>query len=266
MSLNPEEVAERIGEIAEREILSRFGDLAPEDVREKSGPQDLVTAVDEAAEAALRIALHDLRPDAAFVGEEAAARDQSIAQAIARADAVWIVDPLDGTRNFIRGVREFGVIVALVEKGRARMGWIYAAPDRQCAIAVAGGGASCDGVQIATKPPAPGQLRCLRSLGWLPHPRQDLMRARLAEEFQSAPGHCSAYAYLKLARGEIDLKLSSRIHPWDHVAGALLTAELGGRTAFLDSGADYAPQESIDAPLLATAPGRDWTGIAARIR
>lgn len=265
MNPDPQKVAVRIAEIAEDEIMARFGDLAPEDVREKSGPSDLVTVVDEAAERALRVALHDFRPDAAFVGEEAAARDSAIAQAIGKADAVWIVDPLDGTRNFIRGVKEFGVIVALVEKGAARMGWIYAAPDRQCAIAVANEGATCDGAAIATRAPPGGKLRCLRSLGWLPQPRQDRMRARLAEQFESAPGHCSAYAYLKLARGEIDLKVSSRIHPWDHVAGALLIAELGGRTAFLDSGATYAPQDSIDAPLLATAPGRDWTEISAQL-
>ncbi|NWG71714.1 MAG: inositol monophosphatase [Parvularculaceae bacterium] len=265
MSPDPHKVAARIAEIAEAEIMSRFGGISPEEVREKTGPTDLVTVVDEAAERALRVALHEFRPDAAFVGEEMAARDPAIGQTITRADAVWIVDPLDGTRNFIRGVREFGVIVALVEKGRARMGWIYAAPDRHCAIAVAGEGASCDRAPIRTRP-ASGRLRALRSLGWLPQPRQNRMRDRLAEVFDSAPGHCSAYAYLKLARGEIDLKVSSRIHPWDHVAGALIIAELGGRTAFLDTGADYAPQPSVDAPLLAVAPGRDWAGIGGRLR
>jgi fructose-1,6-bisphosphatase/inositol monophosphatase family enzyme len=263
--LDAEAVAARIGDIAEAEIMSRFGSLEPGEIREKSGPSDLVTVVDEAVEKALRAALHDIRPDAAFVGEETAARDPAVAQAIGMADAVFIVDPLDGTRNFIRGVKEFGVIVALVEKGEARMGWIYAAPTRQCAIAVAGDGASCGGEPIVTRPTAP-RLRALRSLGWLPQPRQERLRARIVTEFESAPGHCSAYAYLKLARGEFDLNVSSRIHPWDHVAGALLLSELGGRTAFLDSGANYAPRETVDAPLLATAPGRDWADIAERLR
>lgn len=262
MSLDPERVAARIGEIAETEIMSRFGRLGPAEVREKSGPSDLVTDADEAAERALRIALHEFRPGAAFVGEEIAARDPSVMQAIGRAEAAWIVDPLDGTRNFMRGVREFGVIVALVEHGVARAGWIYAAPLRQCAIAVAGEGATYDGAPLRTQPMSGGKLRCLRSLAWLPQPRQDEMRAALAQKCDSTPGHCSAYAYLKLARGEIDFKVSSRIHPWDHAAGALLVSELGGRTAFLVDGADYAPQPSIDAPLLAVAPGRDWTAIS----
>ena len=65
--------------------------------------------------------------------------------------------------------------------------------------------------------------------------------------------------------GEVDFKLSSRIHPWDHAAGALILDELGGRAAFLGTGAPYTPQDSIDAPLLATAPGRDWDEIAGRL-
>ncbi|MBY0421017.1 MAG: hypothetical protein K2Q06_01855, partial [Parvularculaceae bacterium] len=60
-------------------------------------------------------------------------------------------------------------------------------------------------------------------------------------------------------------KLSSRIHAWDHLAGALMLAELGGRTAFLD-GAPYRPGPSVDRALLATAPGRDWDGVAEKLR
>jgi fructose-1,6-bisphosphatase/inositol monophosphatase family enzyme len=64
----------------------------------------------------------------------------------------------------------------------------------------------------------------------------------------------------------VDFKISSRIHPWDHAAGALLAAEAGGKTAFLDDALDYAPQPSIDSPLLATAAGRDWAVIAGKLR
>ena len=266
MRLDPEEVALRIAAIAEDEILARFGRLEPGAVREKSGPSDLVTEADEAAERALRIALHDIRPDAAFVGEELAARDPAIAEAIAKSDAVWIVDPLDGTRNFIRGVAEFAVIVALVEKGATRAGWIYAAPIGKCAVAVAGEGARYGGAAFRIRAATDPRPRGLRSVGYLPVQRQKQLRAALAANFETAPGHCSAYAYLKLAEGEVDFKLSSRIHPWDHAAGALLLAELGGETSFLDHRARYTPQVSLDAPLLGVAPGRDWAAIAARLR
>jgi fructose-1,6-bisphosphatase/inositol monophosphatase family enzyme len=266
VSIDPEKVAAAIAEIADAEIMGRFGKLAPEEIREKSGPSDLVTEVDEAVERKLRVALHGFRPDAAFIGEEAATREPAIMQAIANSDLAWIVDPLDGTRNFIRGVEEFGVMVALVERGRTRAGWIYAAPLRRAAIAVENEGARFAGAPIATKPARRDRLIGLRSLGWLPMDQQGRMRARLAAHFQSADGHCSAYAYLKLAQGEVDFKLSSRIHPWDHAAGALLLNEIGGAANFLDSHKPYEPGPSIDAPLLAVAAGRDWAGIAKRLK
>lgn len=266
MSVDPDKVAALIGDIAETKIMSRYGKLAPEEVREKSEPSDFVTEVDEATERALRIALHGMKPDAAFIGEEVASREPAIMQALAKTGAAWVVDPLDGTRNFIRGVDEFGVIVALVENGAARMGWIYAAPTKDCAIAVAGAGATYNGAPFPTARPARERSLGLRSIGWLGAEAQDRMRRKLAAHFDTAPGHCSAYAYLKLARGDIDFKLSSRIHPWDHIAGALLLAELGGEVSFLDGGNPYVPQASLDAALLGVAPGRDWSGVADKLR
>lgn len=264
-AVDPMTVDAAIAAVAKSEIMSRFGRLSPEAIREKSGPSDLVTSADEAAELALRQVLHAIRPDAAFVGEESATRAPALMGSIETADAVWIVDPLDGTRNFIRGVREFGVIVALARNGVAQMGWIYAAPLEASAIAVAGGGAFWRGAPIAPKPQRDSRPKGLRSLGWLDPERQQRVRAALARNCDTAPGHCSAYAYLKLARGEIDFKLSSRIHPWDHVAGALLIREAGGEVAWLDGRRPYQPAPSRDAPLLAVAPGRDWLEIARRI-
>ena len=133
-------------------------------------------------------------------------------------------------------------------------------------IAVKGAGATWNGDRINPKRAGDGRLIAMRSLGWLPPARQTRLRALLAEKFDSRPGYCSAYAYIALARGLVDLKISSRIHPWDHVAGALITAEGGGSVSFLDDGAAYAPLPSIDKPLLATAPGRSWRAIAEILR
>jgi fructose-1,6-bisphosphatase/inositol monophosphatase family enzyme len=263
--VDPQKVAAVIAEIARSQIMSRFGRLGPEDVRRKSGPADLVTAVDEATENELQKALGAIRPDAAFIGEESLTRNPASMRALDDDGAAWIVDPLDGTRNFVRGVPEFAVIVALVEGRRTKMGWIFAAPDDACAVAVAGAGAIWNRERIAPIGPVSGRPRGLRSIGWLEAGRQERVGAALARHFDSAPGHCSAYAYLRLARGEIDFKISSRIHPWDHAAGALLLAETGGRAAWLDDARPYEPCASCDEPLLAVAPGRDWRGIAERL-
>ena len=265
IDIDPGRVAALIADIAETEIAQRYGKLAPSEIREKSGPTDLVTEVDEATEAALKKALLGIRPDAGFIGEEAAAKDPRVVDALSGSGAFWVVDPLDGTRNFVAGVDEFGTIVAFVEGGETRMGWIYGVPDKACAIAVQGGGARWKDAPIKPKPETKGKMIALRSLGWAPPGRQEHLRALLKDRFDSRPGYCSAYAYLLLAQGLVDFKLSSRIHPWDHAAGALLVREVGGKAAFLDDEAEYPPAPSVDRLLLATAPGRDWRAIAAEL-
>lgn len=264
MRPHPERVAAIIAEIAEQEIAPHYKQLRPGAVRAKQGPHDLVTIVDEAMEAALRRALLDLTPGAAFVGEEAAAADPSILSRIGEADC-WIVDPLDGTRNFVNGVDEFGVIVAYLERSRSVLGWIYAVPDRAMAIGERGVGVVWKGDAIRGDLQRDERPTGLRSTGWLGPEWRDRLTSSLKRNTNSRSGHCSAYAYLKLLRGEVDFKLSSRIHAWDHAAGALMLEELGGEVRWLDTGAPYAPQQSEDRPLLATAPGRDWSEIAGRL-
>lgn len=264
--IDPEKVAALIGEIAEEIITPKFRNLPKEAVRTKSGPNDLVTEVDEAAERAMEKALRAVDPDAYFIGEESVAREPARAEALRGNGAFWIVDPLDGTRNFVRGVAEYGSIVAYVKHGETQMGWIYAAPDKACAIAVKSEGASWAGAPIAPEPAPPERMRGLRSLSWLEEKERTRIQKALTENFETKSGHCSAYSYLLLARGAIDFKISSRIHPWDHLAGALLLSELGGRAAFLQSGEAYGPRPPVDKALLATAAGRSWDRMAAVLR
>ncbi len=266
MRIDPGKVAALIGEVAEEIIAPKFRNLPKEAVRTKSGPNDLVTEVDEAAERALEKALAAIDPNAFFIGEESVARDPARVEALRGGGAFWVVDPLDGTRNFVRGVAEYGSIVAYVKNGETLMGWIYGAPDKACAIAVKGEGANWAGAPIEPEPLKREVLRGLRSLSWLEESERTHIQAVLKEKFETRNGHCSAYSYLLLARGAYDFKISSRIHPWDHLAGTLLLTELGGRAAFLNSGEAYGPRPPIDGALLATTPGRSWEGIAAALR
>jgi fructose-1,6-bisphosphatase/inositol monophosphatase family enzyme len=262
---DPDRTGAIIAEVAESEMLPHYRNLAAESVKTKDSPTDLVTIVDETVERTLRKRLLELTPGAAFIGEEGAAADPKIAGAIRTASSCWIVDPLDGTRNFVNGVDEFGTIVAFVENGVTTGGWIYAAPLRATAIAVRGEGVTWRGAPPVISPQREETPSGLRSVGWLKPEWRDRIVASLKSNLSSRPGHCSAYAYLKLMAGEVDFKLSSRIHAWDHAAGALMLEELGGRACWLDTKQNYAPQESEDRPLLATAPGRDWAEIASRL-
>lgn len=266
MIVDVEKVAELIAEIADEHIMARYGRLNAEEIREKAGPHDLVTDVDELVEEALENALRGVHPGAGFIGEELAAKDPEAANVLTGEGAFWIVDPIDGTRNFVRGVDEFGVIVAYAENGETRAGWIYAAPEAACAIGEKGEGATWRGERIGRRQSQRETLVGLRSLGNLPRERQARMRQVLKENFDSRPNQCAAYAYISILRGDTDFKISSLIHAWDHAAGALMVTESGGEAAFLDTGERYHPMGSVAEPLLVTGLSRDWRAIAEKLR
>lgn len=263
MIVNADKVAALIAEIAEEEIMARFGALSEGDISTKSGPNDFVTAADHAAEARLKKALCGLYPSAGFIGEEIASADPALVNRLETEDgALWIVDPLDGTRNFVHGREEFGTIVALVDKGEIRQGWIYAIPDNACAIGSKGDGATWRGERLGPVPAKQEGLSGYRGVGslnekwkaeWLPHFR---------ERFESEPARCSAYAYINLVRGGRDFSVYSRVYPWDHAAGVLMVREIGGKAAYLEDGAPYRPHVTVGTPMLVAGAASVWSLIA----
>ncbi|MCS6853181.1 MAG: inositol monophosphatase, partial [Elioraea sp.] len=135
------EVARALAEIAQAEILPRFTRLEAGEVRSKTGPHDLVTVVDEAAERAVEAALERLVPGVPVVGEERASADASLLAGIGAAEAVFVCDPLDGTANFAAGLPLFGTMLALIRRGEPVAAWIHDPIRRDTAIALRGEGA-----------------------------------------------------------------------------------------------------------------------------
>ena len=97
------------------EILPRWRRLAQHDIAEKTGPGDLVTVADKEAERRLTEVLTALLPGSVVVGEEAVHADPGVLGRIGGAEPVWIVDPVDGTANFVAGKEEFATLVALAD-------------------------------------------------------------------------------------------------------------------------------------------------------
>jgi fructose-1,6-bisphosphatase/inositol monophosphatase family enzyme len=265
MIINLEKVAAIIAEIAEEEIASRFGVLEKGDIFTKSGPSDFVTAADHAAEERLKKALGDLYPGAGFIGEETAAADPSVLKKLEGDGVFWIVDPLDGTRNFVEGVREFGSIVALVENGEMRQGWIYAIPEKAFAMGERGELPAWRGEEIGPAQTSGAPLTGYRAVGALSPEWRARVIKPLREKFETEPARCSAYAYINLIRGKRDFALSSRCSPWDHAAGVLMLREVGGKAQYLDDGAPYTPQATFGRPMLVARSDEAWLRIIASI-
>lgn len=110
---------------AKAEIMPRFRNLGRSDISTKSGPEDLVTEADHAAEAMIARGLQQMFPHALVVGEEAASADPSLRGKVAEAELAIILDPVDGTWNFVHGLAMFGVIVSVTRFGKPVFGLLY---------------------------------------------------------------------------------------------------------------------------------------------
>src|SRR5262245_22825884 len=105
--------------------MPRFRKLGDGDVRCKSGPLDLVTEADEAAEGLITQGIARQFPGAIVVGEEAASANPVQLELLADADLAFVVDPLDGTANFAAGLPLFGVMAAVIIRGEVAATAIY---------------------------------------------------------------------------------------------------------------------------------------------
>ncbi|GAB7105508.1 inositol monophosphatase family protein [Streptomyces phaeofaciens JCM 4814] len=224
------DVEEALRKAAATEIMPRFRQLAEHEVDQKSGPHDLVTDADRNAELFLTEALGALLPGSVVVGEEAVHADPATYEALQGDAPVWIVDPVDGTRQFVHGEDGFCTLVALVRRGVLLASWTYAPARDQLATAVKGGGAFLDGERLSAGSPEAGRDLVVATS----HPdytTDEQKRALLGLWTDGvAPRACGSAGleYLAVARGELDATAFSWEAAWDHAAGLLLVEEAGG--------------------------------------
>ena len=124
-----------IVETANDVVLPRFQNLGDGEIDTKTSPTDLVTIADREAEARLTTALTAILPGSVVVGEEAVSADPQVLDAIAGEAPVWIVDPVDGTRNFAAGQTPFCVMVGLAVAGVPVGAWIWRPIDAEMIVA-----------------------------------------------------------------------------------------------------------------------------------
>ncbi|WP_234537413.1 inositol monophosphatase family protein [Streptomyces shenzhenensis] len=224
------DVEDAIRKAARTEIQPRWRRLADHEVDQKNGPHDLVTDADRLAERYLTATLGSLLPGSVVVGEEAVHADPETYDALQGDAPVWIVDPVDGTRQFVRGEDGFCTLVALAHRGVLLASWTYAPAREQLATAVRGKGAFLDGERLLAGAPEAG--RDLRIATSHPDYTTDAQKRALLPLWSDglAPRPCGSAGleYLAVARGESDATVFSWEAAWDHAAGLLLVEEAGG--------------------------------------
>jgi len=249
---------------AAKAIMPRYKALAAADIRQKTGPNDLVTEADLESQRILTDRLGKLFPEAAVVGEEGGGAEAEACAAIAAAEWCWVIDPLDGTHNFVHGRAGFFVMVALVHRGQTVGAWIHDPLSGEAQHAVAGEGAWSSGTRLGVG--KPGSLKQMTGVLYIGAKRAPALHARLAKikdefgplSFQRAAGA----EYLGLAAGRIHYAIFTRLLPWDHAPGALIFREAGGHAAYWD-GEPYRPVAARPVPMLLAPDEATWQRLRA---
>ncbi|MBI1396794.1 MAG: inositol monophosphatase [Betaproteobacteria bacterium] len=233
-------VAEILAEAARQEVMPLFNALTESAVRTKASASDLVTDADEAAEGRISVALGRAFRGAEIVGEEAVARDPGLLERLEHAELAFLVDPIDGTRNFVAGVPLFGVMAAAVVRGEIVLGVIHDPVARTSAIAVRDGGAwieHADGRRDALAVAAPvdvGEMEIVAGPTYLAEPLRSVVSRNLRRFGGIVSFRCAAHEYRLAAAGDCHALAYNKLMPWDHAAGWLLHREAGGTSAFFD--------------------------------
>lgn len=245
-------------EVTRKAILPYYRTLTEDQVEAKE-VGDVVTIADKLSEDMLAEGLAKIA-DIPIVGEEAAFADASVLGRVT--GDCWIVDPLDGTRNFARGNPPFGILIAMASGGDAHTGWIYdCLTDRFC-VAHRGKGAFVNGEKIAAQPTGEDRPVAAISLLFMDMAKRDAVLAGVGGRYRLVDvPWCAAEQYPRLALGTNDLSLFERTLPWDHAAGALWLNEAGGKCARPD-GSPYRVGEWDRKGLLGAASPALWDQLA----
>jgi myo-inositol-1(or 4)-monophosphatase len=220
------EPLQRIQEAIEqaRQVFARYtpGEIAAE---YKSG-HDPVTEADKELDALLRGAL--LRPGEGWLSEESADDRSRLNH-----DRVWVVDPLDGTREFVEGIPEFCVSIALVERGRQVAGGICNPASGEVFLGAVDCGITYNGspARASQRP----RLRGATVLASRSETKRGEWRAFQDAPFKVVPTGSVAYKLARVAAGLADAMFTlSPKNEWDVAAGAALVLSAGGHVQLLD--------------------------------
>jgi myo-inositol-1(or 4)-monophosphatase len=218
--------ARRAGEL----MIRQLNQLESLQVTEKSR-NEFVTQVDQMAEAAIIEVIHDHHPDHAILAEESGSQGDSEFQ--------WIIDPLDGTTNYVHGFPVFSVSIAVAQRGELQHGVVYDPLRQEIFSASRGQGAVLDGRKIRVSKRT-GLQQALIGTGFpyrmnLQHIDRylQMLRAVMLETAGVRRPGSAALDLCYVAAGRIDGFWELGLKEWDIAAGALIIREAGGRISDL---------------------------------
>ena len=238
-------------------VAARRLDVGP--VETKSTLTDMVTAVDRASESLIVGRILQARPGDGILGEEGSDRR-------GESGLRWVIDPLDGTTNYLYGIPAYAVSIAVEDESGAVAGVVHDAAHGEVFAAARGGGATLGGEPLAVSLlDDPAAALVGTGFGYSA-PRRAFQAALLANLLPGIRdirrGGSAALDLCAVACGRLDGYYEQGLQHWDHAAGALIVREAGGRIAWLEALGDGRP---LEPPLLVAAGPGLFGRLAATI-
>jgi myo-inositol-1(or 4)-monophosphatase len=228
----------------------------------KSTATDIVTAVDRESEELIRARVLEARPDDSFLGEEGDDVNGS-------SGVRWVVDPIDGTVNYLYDIPTYAVSIAVEYDGQTVAGVVVDAPKGEVFTATLGGGAFLDGKPIRVSDCA-DLGKALVGTGFGYDATRRGVQAEVVQQLITKVRDIrrigvGAVDLCYVACGRLDAVYERGLNPWDYGAGALIAAEAGARVGGLD-GAPVSPEMSIAATPAVFEPLHDALAAANPLR
>ncbi|MCD8355259.1 MAG: inositol monophosphatase [Clostridia bacterium] len=200
----------------------------------KGTSNNLVTKYDKAVQEILQKKLLEIVPGAHFVGEE-----EAVHESIATGKA-FIVDPIDGTANFVKDYKYSAISVAMTQNGKVELGLVYNPYLDEMFTAQRGKGAYCNGKPIhVSNQPLKAGLTLYGSALYYPELIDDsfrLLRKAFDRSMDMRRSGSAALDLCSIAAGRAELFFELRLYPWDFAAGSLIVQEAGGTVTRVEGG------------------------------
>jgi histidinol-phosphatase len=235
LAMNPDwrtryDLAVNLAQEAGRIALGHFNSALEVELKQDASP---VTLADRQAEALLRSKLLAAFPKDGFLGEESGTQAGSTGFR-------WIIDPIDGTRNFVRGIPLWATLVGLEHKGEQVAGIAYVPTLGLLYRALRGDGAYCGDrrIRVSDIDALGNSLMFYSSLSWfIKAGRKDAFE-NLSQLVQRQRGFGDFYGFVLVAQGSGEIMVEYGVHPWDVAAIQVIVEEAGGRFSNWDGARD----------------------------
>ena len=223
-------------------IQDNFGKLSEYDIVSKE-KNSLVSFVDRESEKMITNKLRELLPDAGFLTEENMVENKEL-------ELMWIVDPLDGTTNFVKGIPHFAISIALARNNQVILGVVYDVMRKEFYKAIRGKGAYLNDTTISVSDVSKMDEACIatgfpydKALIKSPHINTlqfFLQNCRIVRRLGSA-----ALDLCFVAKGSFELYYEKYLNAWDLAAGALIVEEAGGRISTVSTKGSFLTEKEI---------------------